>query len=274
MAIRHQFARSGQLLQRLALPQGRGPLDQVEHRRVGDEEAAVDHCAVAIGFLAEIAHPIAVELDRSEASGGCDCGNSGTFAVGAMERDQRGEVDRSESVAIGKAERLIGSEIRPDRLQSPAGLGIGTGFDQGDLPRLRPVLVNLDRIVFQVDRDVGGVEEVIGEIFLDQIAFVAKANDEVVHAVGGIELHDVPDDRHSADLDHRFGANRGLFPQPGPQSAGKNHRLHFNFSTQVLRTTVSDQRADIATIRTTGPPTRPGRGRNSATVRPPASKRR
>ena len=39
-------------------------------------------------------------------------------------------------------------------------------------------------------------------------------------------LHDVPEDRLAADLDHRLGLHVRLFGEPRAQSAGKNHNFH------------------------------------------------
>ena len=36
------------------------------------------------------------------------------------------------------------------------------------------------------------MEEVIREVFLDYVAFVAAADNEIVNSVVGIDLHDVP----------------------------------------------------------------------------------
>lgn len=46
------------------------------------------------------------------------------------------------------------------------------------------------------------MQEIVGEILLDDITLVATANDEVIYAVSGINLHDVPKDRAAAYLNH------------------------------------------------------------------------
>ena len=207
-----------------------------------------------------------------------------------VEGDQGGDVDRRQAVAIGQAERLAVLEIRLDRLDPTAGHRVFAGIDQGDPPRFAALLVNVDQIIGEIDRHVRRVEEVIGEIFLDQITLVTKADDEVVHAVGRVKLHDVPDDRHSANLDHRLGAHRCLLAQPGAETARKNHRLHpilpenrpplMRHASESLKkigqkpsppATRPDYRGGKARIRTTGPPILPAAGRKIATVRPPAS---
>lgn len=64
--------------------------------------------------------------------------------------------------------------------------------------------MNLHAVVSHVDRDIGHMQEVIGKILLDDIALVAQADDKIVDAVGRKYFHDVPDDRFTADLDHRL----------------------------------------------------------------------
>jgi hypothetical protein len=44
------------------------------------------------------------------------------------------------------------------------------------------------------------VQKVIGKVFLDDVALVATANDEVIAAMVGISLHDVPQDGLAANF--------------------------------------------------------------------------
>ena len=52
--------------------------------------------------------------------------------------------------------------------------------------------MNLHAVFGQVKCDVGVVKEVIGKIFLDEIAFVAEADNKIFQAVVGVQFHDVP----------------------------------------------------------------------------------
>jgi len=60
-------------------------------------------------------------------------------------------------------------------------------------------------VVVHVEGDVGCVQEVVGEVFLDDVALVAETDDEVIDAVLGVELEDVPEDGAAADLDMGLG---------------------------------------------------------------------
>ena len=79
-----------------------------------------------------------------------------------------------------------------------------------------------DLVLLGIDRDVGIVQEVVGEILLDHIALVAEADHEVVDAVVAVGLHDVPEDRPPADFDHRLGAQMRFLGDARAHAAGKN----------------------------------------------------
>ncbi|OSZ70704.1 hypothetical protein CAP39_07000 [Sphingomonas sp. IBVSS1] len=70
------------------------------------------------------------------------------------------------------------------------------------------------------------MQEVIGEKFLNHIAFVTKADDEIIQAGSGIDFEDMPENRHAADFHHRLWANPRLFAKPGTKATGQNYRLH------------------------------------------------
>ena len=88
------------------------------------------------------------------------------------------------------------------------------------------LFVDLHAVGAQVEGDVGQVQEVVGEVFLDHVALVAAADDEVVDAVGGVELHDVPEDRLAADLDHGLGLEVGFLGEARAETTGKNNGFH------------------------------------------------
>ena len=62
--------------------------------------------------------------------------------------------------------------------------GVLAGVDQGDAPGVGYGVVDGHAVVGEVEGDVGGVQEVVGEELLDDVALVAEADDEVVDAVG------------------------------------------------------------------------------------------
>ena len=71
--------------------------------------------------------------------------------------------------------------------------------------------------VFHVEDDIGFIETVIDEVFLDYISFCSHGNDEVVDAMEGIALHDMPKNRPAPDFHHGFRAH-GFLQTNGSQS--------------------------------------------------------
>ncbi len=197
----------------------------VAHGGREDEEPAVGPGSVAAGLLLELADPIAIHVERTEAPGRLDGRDGRLGSLAAVEVDQGGDVDVRQPVAVCEAEVLI-AQVGQYPLKAPAGHRRLARLDQGDLPGLRFGAVDLHPAAGQVEADVGRVEVVVGEVLLDQIALVAQADHELLDPVGRIELHDVPEDRFAADLDHRLGAHRGLLAQPRAVSPGQDHRLH------------------------------------------------
>jgi len=71
------------------------------------------------------------------------------------------------------------------------------------------------------------VQEVVGKVLFDDIAFVAAADDKVVHTVGGVELHDMPEDWFASDFDHGLWLEVRLFGDAGAEASGEDYCFHF-----------------------------------------------
>jgi len=54
-------------------------------------------------------------------------------------------------------------------------------IDQGHFPRLAARIVIFDAILAHVESDIGLMQKIIREVFLDHVALIAKADDELVH---------------------------------------------------------------------------------------------
>ena len=63
--------------------------------------------------------------------------------------------------------------------------------------------------------NVRGVQEVVREIFLDDVLLVARADDELVKTVVAVQLHDVPQNRHPAQLHHGLRLELAFFTDAG-----------------------------------------------------------
>jgi len=100
------------------------------------------------------------------------------------------------------------------------------GVDESNPPRLGDGVVHGHLVGGHVEGDVGGVQEVVGEVLLDDVALIAAADDEVVDAVTGVNLEDVPEDGQAPDFNHRFGPQRSFLADSGAETACKNNCLH------------------------------------------------
>jgi hypothetical protein len=183
------------------------------------------------GFSRKLPNLAAVQIERAETARRDGGGQSGLLAVGAVKVDRGRDIDVSDPVAIGHAKGVFAGDMLLDPQQSPAGHGRIARVHQSHVPVLRAPLVNFHAVFGHSEGYVRHVEEVIGEIFLDDVAFVPAADHEIVDAVVCVDLHDVPQDRPPADLDHRLGAHGGFFTEARAEAAGKNHCFHDRSTT-------------------------------------------
>lgn len=77
-----------------------------------------------------------------------------------------------------------------------------------------------------VEGNVRGMKEVVGKELLDDIAFIAAADNEIVDTVLGIDFKDVPKDRSTADLNHRLRPQTSLFTNTCAETTGKDYGFH------------------------------------------------
>src|ERR1017187_3208826 len=137
-----------------------------------------------------------------------------------MKSDFLGDVDVGNPIAIGEAKVPLVPDVWQYALEASTGHGGIPGIDYGHLPGLGMPLPNVHGVVFHVEGNIRRVQEVVGEVLLDDIAPVTAADDELVHAVSGIDLHDVPENRLSADFDHRLWFEISLLGNPRPEATG------------------------------------------------------
>jgi hypothetical protein len=90
-----------------------------------------------------------------------------------------------------------------------------------DLPARLASVVHHRTAGCQVERDVVVQRVEVEEILLDHLALVAERDDELVDPVAPVDVHDVPQDRLAADLDHRLRLERRLLRQPRTQTAAR-----------------------------------------------------
>ena len=59
------------------------------------------------------------------------------------------------------------------------------------------------------------MQEVVRKVLLDDMLLVARAYDELVEAVMAVQLHDVPQDGHTAQFYHGLGFELAFFTDAG-----------------------------------------------------------
>ena len=144
-----------------------------------------------------------------------------------VEREQPAEIDVGQAITVRDHESLAGG-VSLDPGHARTGAGGRAGLDELDVVVLLVVLSEvLDaELRAELDLDVVRHRLVVEEELLDEIALVAEAQHELAQPLMAEHLHDVPEDRASADLDQRLGPELGLLAKTGAETAAQNHCLH------------------------------------------------
>src|SRR5437764_5012783 len=90
---------------------------------------------------------------------------------------------------------------------------------------MRSMNVHL-RLLAEADGEVVVHCLVVQEIFLDNIALVAEAQNKLSKAIVRVRLHDVPQNRPTTHLHHGLRTELRLFAQTRSETAAEDHRLH------------------------------------------------
>jgi len=202
----------GQALKRLALPHRLVAGDVVEHFRLAHKKRAVDPAFGRLWFLAEgrdLVSPRPREFQVPEPGRRADGGQGAQFAMRTVILQQLVQIDIGDAIPPGEHEGLV-AQVGRQALDAPAGHGRDAGIDQPDPPIRFRAAIHLHLPSPDVHGQIAVQRRVIHHVLLDHFALVAQRNDEVFEVVVGVMHHDVPEDRNPADLDHRFGLDRGL----------------------------------------------------------------
>ena len=99
----------------------------------------------------------------------------------------------------------------------------------------------------KVERDVRRVQEVVSEPLLDHVLLVARAYNEFIEAEVTVPLHDVPEDRHAADLHHGLGPPLRLLRDARAQAARQKNclQISISFADRMSSKTSSPSAADV-----------------------------
>ncbi len=70
------------------------------------------------------------------------------------------------------------------------------------------------------------MQKVVSKVLFDYVTFVTAADYEIIHAKGGIKLHDMPENRPTTNLNHRFGPKVRLFGNARSEATGEDNCFH------------------------------------------------
>ena len=78
----------------------------------------------------------------------------------------------------------------------------------------------------KVKSDVGGVQKIIRKPLLDDMLLITGTNHKFIESIIGIGLHNMPLNRHAADLNHGFGFINRFLRDTGSEASRKDYYLH------------------------------------------------
>jgi hypothetical protein len=132
----------------------------------------------------------------------------------------------TDTVTIGHHKGLI-ANVGLNPLDTAAGHGIQTRIHNGHLPGFTMLVVDNYLVpVGKVEGYIRGMQIIIRKPFLDHMLLVACANHKFIETVGGIGLHNMPQNGHAADFDHGLGFIYRFFGKPGAQTTGQQNDFH------------------------------------------------
>ncbi len=145
--------------------------------------------------------------------------------MSAVESYSRGNIHVAHTVAVSETE-VLQTQEPGCAFQSPARHGGLARVDDRHSPRLGFGLVNLHLVPGNIKCHTRHVQEIVGEVFLDHVPAITGADDEIIDAGGGVELHHVPQDGPVADFDHGLRPQLGFFADSRSPAACENDCLH------------------------------------------------
>ncbi len=225
MLVGPQFALGGQLLQRGLLPDGRVSVDVAVDLWRKNKKAAVDEATLAFRLFRKSDDAVSIEFENAETAGRIDRGNSRKTTMFTMETDRLRDVHIGNAIPVRKAEGVVLDAI-DHALQTAACHGALACVDERHPPIVGIVTMRDHRPLGQGKSHIGHMQRVVREELLDHMPLVAKADCEVLYAVRRVHLHDVPEDRPTADLNQRLRTNLRRLAQPRAGTTSQNHCMH------------------------------------------------
>src|SRR5262249_48952087 len=124
--------------------------NEFNHLRLQDEKTAIDPMLIVMRLLLEGYSPLLFNLQNAITHAGVNSRYGSEFAVPAVQLNQLGNMNVSDSIPISKAEGFV-SNIRGKTLQSAACHHMLAGIHNRDFPRLGFGIHKRHPIVRQVE---------------------------------------------------------------------------------------------------------------------------
>jgi hypothetical protein len=96
------------------------------------------------------------------------------------------------------------------------------------------VPVNFHRIGGHIHGNIGVPGIIIDKILFNDVRFIPGEDYEFVKPPIGIQLHDMPENRPSANFYHGLGAQIRFFGEAGTISSGEEYYFHDDISIKPL----------------------------------------
>ena len=147
--------------------------------------------------LANVQHPFALILQNC-----CQCRNSAMLLV---ESHSICNIYIADRIAICKQKSLI-PNVFLHSLQTSASHSIKTSINDSHLPGLHMSLMDRHFILSMciIEGHIADSTEIIAEPVLNKLLLITRTYDKFIKPIPGILFHDVPHNRHSPNINHRF----------------------------------------------------------------------
>jgi hypothetical protein len=144
-----------------------------------------------------------------------------------MELKELSEVHIAHAIAIGQHEEIF-TNVLLNLLHPPTRHRVLPGIDKRDLKVLLAVdvLVLNFGIPAETDGEIVVHRLVVQEIVLDHVAAVSKAAHKISKPIVCVQLHDMPQDRTTADFYQGLGAIFSFLAQARTEPSAQHHYFH------------------------------------------------
>ena len=226
MHVAGQLTLLSQPLDRTLLEGRLIPVDIVEHLRLHDHEASVDDLAVLLLLLAKCQHiSVLIQLQRALALRKSHRSQRHCLSPLPVMLQQSVKIHIRHPVTVAHHKGLV-TYILTHTLDAPSSHRIKSRVDQRHLPRLGVVVQYLHGIVLQIKAYIAVVKIVVRKILLYHILHISQTYDEIIIPVVSIMLHDMPQYRLAAYLDHRLRPQIIAVADAASETSGQNNYLH------------------------------------------------